>query len=244
MIEPKVLKTKYLFLNLLYFFRPGVVLDVGSMNGADSLRFRRMAPDARLFAYEANPHLYRAMQENPEIARAGIQVANMAVSPAPGSIKFFVSREARTALGAGNRGTSSTLRRLEPDAATEEIEVPTIRLDQALHGATRAALWIDVEGAGYDVLATLGAAAASVDFIHIETELRPQWQGQKLKDAVIGLAQSMGFALVAHSAHLEQQDLVFVNRRLLDSDRAKVRTALLLTRIHGPGFSRLLGALS
>jgi hypothetical protein len=56
--SPAVLKTKYLFLILLHDLRRSIVLDVGSLDGADSLRFRAMLPDAKIFAFEANPYLY------------------------------------------------------------------------------------------------------------------------------------------------------------------------------------------
>jgi len=43
-------KPKYLFLNLLKILSPKVILDVGSMDGADSLRFRKMSPYSQIEA--------------------------------------------------------------------------------------------------------------------------------------------------------------------------------------------------
>ncbi|MCI0749978.1 MAG: FkbM family methyltransferase [Nevskiales bacterium] len=245
MIIPRVVKTKYLFLNLLSFLKPSVVLDIGSMDGADSLRFRRMFPDAVICAFEANPHLYRAMLDDPALVRAKIHVVNKAVSLMPGMIKFYVSKEALASGISGNRGTSSTMQRFDTRAVAEEIEVPTIRLDDALgQFAGRSALWIDVEGAGHEVLSTVAASSEKVDAIYIETELRPQWKNQRLKDEVIALAESLDFLLVGHSIHPDQQDLVFVNRRTLNEHRTAVRAALLLTRIHGPISSRFLETIN
>mgnify|MGYP007059420915 CR=1 FL=1 len=39
--EPPVLKTKYAFHALAWLLEPDVVLDIGSMDGADSKRFRQ-----------------------------------------------------------------------------------------------------------------------------------------------------------------------------------------------------------
>ena len=60
-MQPIILKTKYAFHLLLAFLKPDVVLDVGSMDGADSKRFAKLVPGASIVAFEGNPYNYRAM---------------------------------------------------------------------------------------------------------------------------------------------------------------------------------------
>src|SRR5262245_50614284 len=48
--------TAKLFERLLPHVAPGIVCDVGSMNGADAARCARAVPGARVFAFEPNPY--------------------------------------------------------------------------------------------------------------------------------------------------------------------------------------------
>ena len=60
-MQPVILKTKYAFHLLAAFLKPEVILDIGSMDGADSKRFARVVPKARIVAFEGNPYNYQAM---------------------------------------------------------------------------------------------------------------------------------------------------------------------------------------
>src|SRR5688572_12876775 len=73
------LSTGRLFTALLRPLRIDVVCDIGSLNGADALRFRRALPKADIMAFEANPHNYRAMLATPALRRARIEVLPCAV---------------------------------------------------------------------------------------------------------------------------------------------------------------------
>ena len=243
---PVEIRTKPLFLNLLYLLKPRLVLDIGSMNGAESLRFRRMLANAKIVAFEAHPALYRAIVDNPDIRRAGIAVVNKIVSPVSGSAPFYLSNGSFSQEN--NRGTSSTRRRLDQQDVAREIVLPTVTIDEVLQQdnaeAESAALWIDVEGAGFDVLGTLGKSAPRVQLIHIESELAPVWREQKLKSDIVALADSMGFEWVAHSPHPLQQDLVFINKETLRKHQRHVAYAVRLTRMLGSLSSRVLPILA
>jgi hypothetical protein len=52
---PVVLKTKYAYHALLWLLQPEVVLDVGSMDGSDSKRFRKLLARAEIVAFEGDP---------------------------------------------------------------------------------------------------------------------------------------------------------------------------------------------
>jgi hypothetical protein len=105
---PLVVKTKYLFLILLHYLRPSLVLDVGSLDGSDSLRFRGMLPDATIYAVEPNPYLYKAMVSDPRLSAARINAVNCAVSSQDGTARFYISKHSRAEAGSVcNRGNSS-----------------------------------------------------------------------------------------------------------------------------------------
>lgn len=176
------------------------------------------------------------------IGKAGIEVVNKIVSPVAGSARFYLSNGSFSREN--NRGTSSTRQRLDQQDIAQEIELPTVTIDEVLQrenaDTESSALWIDVEGAGYDVLGTLGRSAHCVQLIHIESELAPVWQDQKLKSDLVTLADSMGFELIAHSGHPLQQDLVFINKETFRKNARRVANAIRLTQALGSISSRLL----
>lgn len=242
-VREEILKTKYLFLNSLKILKPGLILDVGSMDGSDSIRFRAMSPQSRIIAFEANPHNFLKMQSNPRVARLNIEVRNQLISSVAGAGKFYISKGAVAGSNSGNMGTSSSMLPTNSSDIAEEIEVPSIRLDEVIAGATTptdwVALWIDVEGAGYEVLSSIERAKHQVAVLHIEVELAEFWVGQKLKNDVIKLANDLGMVLLAHSDNDKQQDLVLVNAQLLHDHSGSIKWTTLLTKWLGPASSRL-----
>ncbi len=242
--QEKILKTKYLFLNLLRMFRPAVIMDVGSMDGSDSIRFRHMSPRSRIIAFEANPYNYKKMLGNPRLSDLKIEVRNRLVSTKAEKGEFYISKGAVAGNNSGNMGMSSSMLPVNAEDVAEKIEVETTRLDEVIAEVSKeselVALWIDVEGAGYEVLSSVMAAKKQICLLHIEVELAEYWVGQKLKNDVIQLANELGLVLLARSDNETQQDLVFINARLLQERAKAVNQAMRLTKWLGPLSSRLL----
>ncbi len=109
-VQPLILKTKYAFHLLLAYMKPDVVLDVGSMDGADSKRFSKLVPAANVVAFEGNPYNYRAMMADEDLGKQSIRIENRLVSEAPGKARFYVQIP-EAGEGRFNRGRSSTLPR-------------------------------------------------------------------------------------------------------------------------------------
>ncbi len=161
MREPKILKTKYLFFNLLHFLKPRLILDVGSMDGSDSLRFRQMSPGSRIVAIEASPYNYQKMISSSRLSKAKVEVVNTLIASKEQQLTFHITHNSDVADGGGlNRGSSSLLEPIDKSTIVEKIELDAIRLDKFIKiiGGDQddLALWIDVEGAGYDVLESIG----------------------------------------------------------------------------------------
>lgn len=245
--QAAVLKTKYLFLNLLRMLRPALILDVGSMDGSDSIRFRHMSPKSKIIAFEANPYNYSKMQNNPLLSQLNIEVRNRMVSSKAEKGKFYISKSAVAGSNSGNMGTSSSMKPVDSSEVAEEIEVDTTRLDAVIADAVAptdwVAMWIDVEGAGYEVLSSVVGTRQQIALLHIEVELTEFWVGQKLKNDVLKLANELGLELLAHSKNDKQQDLVLINSKLLRERAGSVKLAMLLAKWIGPASSRILEKL-
>jgi FkbM family methyltransferase len=243
MNEPIVLKTKYAYHALLWLLAPDVVLDIGSMDGSDSKRFRSILPHSDVVAFEANPNNYRAMCSDAEIGRRRIKVLNNVVSDTEGECSFFVQLPLPGEKGF-NKGSSSLTRRAQEGATEEEVRVKAVRGDRFLlrefPSASSVALWIDVEGHAYSVMESMDSVKDRVTLVHVETETREIWPGQKIESDVLRLAKSMDLLLVARGAHAVQRDLIFVSQKWHEAYRSAIGVILQLCRWSGPTVSRLL----
>ncbi len=196
-----ILSTSRLFTGLLRPLRIDVVCDIGSLNGADALRFRRALPTADIIAFEANPQNYQAMLSTPALAQSGIEVLHCAAAEREGSAEFYV-----VPVGdAGNlarRGMSSLYQRDVADQRGTPVPVTTRRVDNVLieraHAARNIALWIDAEGAAFEVLEGTRGVLGKVRLVHVEVETMPCiGAAQKLYPAVAAFLESQGFEQVA-----------------------------------------------
>lgn len=212
------LGTKCLFNLLLKTLRPELVCDIGSMDGSDARRFRRQLPNAHIVAFEANSQNVRSMQEDKGILKDRIEIQHKAVWNRNGNLTFYVENiSADGEIEDGRRGISSTRKRDENSLGNSEITVESVRLDTFIQNLDvlpeSVALWIDVEGAAYEVLEGIEQIREKVKAIHVEVETKEFWKGQRLKTDVEGLIKSMGFIILARGHFEEQHDLVLINSR-------------------------------
>jgi FkbM family methyltransferase len=224
-----ILSTARLFAKLLPGLRIDVVCDVGSLNGADALRFRSAVPRAQVIAFEANPENYRAMLATPALQRAAIETLPYAAAERDGEAEFYVVPVAGPE-NLARRGMSSLYQRPEPERRGNSVRVATRRLDHVLaaHGnvGKHIALWIDAEGAAYEVLQGAAGVLDRVLLIHVEVETEPCIGAtQKLHRDVAALLALQGFDELATDSSTDhmQFNVLYVRRGLA----ASMRTALL-----------------
>lgn len=240
---PLILRTKYAFHSLLWLLDPDLILDVGSMDGSDSKKFKQLVPSAEVVAFEGNPNNYRVMCADIDLQKSGVRVINRLVSNQEGSQSFFVQKSLHPVVGF-NKGTSSAMRRDELGMETEEVRLDAVRIDSFLAreypNKKRVAMWIDVEGHAYQVLEGLREAQDCVYLIHVEVETREIWPGQKVESEIIALAKSMGFIPVARGAHSVQHDLIFIKETWYSANRRKISAVLHIAKWFGPIFAKIL----
>lgn len=242
-MQPAILKTKYAFHLLAAFLKPEVILDIGSMDGADSKRFSRLVPEARVVAFEGNPYNYQAMCADEGLKKESIRVEHRLISDKPGETRFFVQRPEGSDSGF-NRGTSSTLPRSVNGAHQEAVVLDAVRVDEFLDNeypaALRVAAWVDVEGNSYSVLKSMECAADRIKLIHLEVETKEIWPGQRLERDVITLAEHMGFVMLARGRDEVQRDVILANDNWYQTNIEPVRKILAVASVIGPTASRIV----
>ncbi|MEI7842032.1 MAG: FkbM family methyltransferase [Gallionellaceae bacterium] len=243
-MSPIILKTKYAFHSLLWLLKPDVVLDIGSMDGADSKRFRSLLKTADIAAFEANPNNFKLMNADDGIQKNSIRVVNQLVSGKEGIQSFFIQSPDNTNCNS-NRGTSSALPRSEDGMLNKEVQINAIRIDSFLKNeypeATKVAMWVDVEGFAFEVLDSMQDTSDRIDLIHVEVETQECWPGQRLESDVIQHLETMGYLLLAHGENNIQRDLLLVSQSWYNSSaRNKIDRMLGIARWGGPTLSRTL----
>ena len=215
----KRINTSLLFRLLLKKINPDLVCDVGSMDAGDSIRFRKVLPDARIFAFEANPDNYQSIINNRSVSLANIQVFNLAVWNKESEIPFFIEHLYDKAGKQGNdylRGMSSVYKLKDKSLGVTEVLTKSIRLDdfitERFNSSKCIALWIDVEGAAYEVLEGIKKIRDKIKLLHVEVEAREIWHGQKLKTEVKNLLIDMDFILLTKQKSKSQDNAIYIDK--------------------------------
>jgi len=231
-----LVNTQRLFTRLLPRMRISAICDVGSMNGADAVLFNAAAPQSRIYAFEPNPFNFRLMAARREfLQRRNISAVPLAVTNYDGVADLFIVA-AEYSQSDPRRGMSSLYRRCGEWAPAEIFSVETTRLDSFLaarcpHDA-RLALWIDAEGAAYEVIEGLGGRAAHVQLVHVEVETSPCiGANQKLYPQVKALLRRLGFTELGtdHPANELQFNSLFVRADFPWWLGLQLRTCLAMT---------------
>lgn len=226
-----IVSSEFHFRLLAKHFGAEVICDVGAFDCFHSRRFRAMG--AKVIALEANPVNFEVLARDASLAAAGIELFNYAAWNRDEEITFNVIDAA--ARDVAWRKLISSIRERAPDTryASKPVRVRGVRLDtfltEVLAGPERTiALWIDVEGAAYEVLEGIAGIRDRVCLVHVEVETRTFWQGQHLWPEIDALMRQFGFTPIARSTGVEQFDVLFVNDRWFARSRAAVSGTTLL----------------
>lgn len=222
------LNTNLLFERILTFLKPDVILDVGSRDGREALRFKSMCPASTVIAYEANPYQFSKMASDSSLA-GFVTLRNAAVTSAKGKANFFIANADydREENLDNNLGQSSLL----GDAmnAKKMVSVETTSVDDELDSLPKAntatcALWIDVEGAEADVIGGCLKHRRKIQLIHVECATRPKRSGQKSMHDLERLLRETHVNL-GHTSTLWRGwgDAVFVSRHIISLHSVKIK---------------------
>ncbi|MFH1060193.1 MAG: FkbM family methyltransferase [Pseudomonadota bacterium] len=147
--------------------RPGaVVLDVGANLGLYALRAaRRVGPDGRVIAFEADPDNARLL--NLSVARNrldNVTIRAEAVAAAKGAVRLFIRPE--------HKGDSELS---YPGGDRPSIEVPAVTIDAALAGDLRVDLMkLDIQGAEAFAIRGMEAMLAASPGLKVISEFWPE----------------------------------------------------------------------
>jgi FkbM family methyltransferase len=184
------------------------IMEIGSLNGADSLFFKSCYPEANVFCIEGLPDNYnKYLKDLTEITPINVVVADY-----DGTIKYHY-KNINGIHGILDRGQEYGTNTLDLQCYTinticDKYKIESIDLVK-----------IDVEGATYEILKSMGDMLNTIKIMHIETESYPFFAKQKLHHEVHDYLISKGFTMIdmtsATIANGNQHDSVWVNNNYL-----------------------------
>jgi len=212
---------------LFHADEPLVICDIGACEGEDSVRYARLFPRARVFAFEPLPDNQALIRANfTRYAVANAELVPLALSDCAGEATFHVSSGRPPELFAGpdwNYGnkSSSLLAPTQDDPMygwiefKQKITVPTETLDNfcRARGLDRIDfIHMDVQGAEYLVLTGAGFILPRTMALWLEVSDQQLYQGQKLRTDIEQFMNDHNFALGIENHREIEGDQFYVNR--------------------------------
>lgn len=177
------------------------IVEVGALDGNDSVYFKKCFPNANVTAIEG-------LEENWKAAKpSGVLWLNKVITSYDGEVTFHV-KITNGLHGIYDRGAIY---------GTETRTVNCFRLDSLFDSMSPIDMMkIDVEGATYDIFEGMGSLLDTVKIMHIETETVPYFSGQKmLHPGVCDYLTKKGFRCLGQAGakiqHGIQYDSVWIN---------------------------------
>ena len=201
----------FMTLSKEYFHKDDIknIMEIGSLDGADSLLFKNHYPDANVFCIEGLPDNYNQYLKD----LTNITPINAVIADYDGIIKYH-HKNINGIHGILDRGQEYGSKVLELPCYT----IKTICENYKINSID--IVKIDVEGATYEILNSMGNILKTIKIMHIETESYPFFNNQKLHDTVSDFLIEKGFTMIDMSsvniAGGLQHDSVWINKNFLN----------------------------
>lgn len=210
------------FMSLCIKLDAKLVLEIGAHGAEFSKSIAQSLPEARVLAFEANPHVYNRIRAS---IPPGVSYIQSLVSSDDRDrtlfipVKMMVRGEERVL---SNANTTSGLRKRLGDVEYEETVCKSTTVDQICkqeNWIAPCAMWIDVEGAVGEVL--FGAHQSlnkTVKLILAEVETIANWEGQWVVGDVRNYLQSQGFIPLCRDRETPWQfNEMYIRKECLDN---------------------------
>jgi len=199
---------------------PDNICDIGCFNADEIVRFKQLSPNSSFYAFEANEaNLRQFILSRSDID--GISFEHIAIADRDGETTFY--RLVAEEFAHDWRRAAGSLFERSDGLPAEAVTVPCTKLDtyfrDAIDRQETFALWIDVEGALFQVIQGAPEIMKRTIILRAEVERHQFWKGQRLVDEDIAAIEGHGFVLIGDSytadAH-PQSDVLFLNKNWLE----------------------------
>ena len=172
------------------------ILEVGARDAADSLRLKKIYPNATVYAFEAHDEEYERYKDDESLS--AINYYNIGIWSENTTLDFH-----EKGVGPHTRGISSFRDRGQM-YGTHTTQKDVISIESFCK---------DNEVSSLDVVLGFGDMLNAVKVLHIETEREEHFEGQHLEGEVFEFLRQKGFVLEKHShCCLTQYDSIWIRK--------------------------------
>ena len=186
-----------------------IIIEIGAHYGEDTSRFLETFPNAKIYCFEPDDRNIRIFNKNGK-ARFYKSFTKYKSNILPEKYDFISYDEYQNNL-LHNSGSSS-IKYGYPNCLSEEYYVQTIRFDDWYNSKSIGSIdfvWIDVQGAEYEVIDGMGSTIQNISYIWMEYG-EDEYDGALGREQTINLLKSKGFKLVKNLSSIGPKgDLVF-----------------------------------
>lgn len=195
-----------------------VIYDIGSRDALQSIEFSRCFPNAKIYAFEANPESVVECKKNIDsYQNKNIQLFSCALSNVTGDITFNAIDMEKSRDK--NIGASSIFKVMDSlpfgsHWVQKEITVPSFRLDDIVESESLPVadlIWMDVQGAEHLVLQGALETIKKCRVVFTEAGLRAYYHGHGMFDDVNILLVERGFKVIdSIPGHEFESDFLYI----------------------------------
>ena len=217
-----------------------VIFDIGACEGEDSIRYAKLFPHSKVFAFEPLEENFLKAGENIRKWSSGsIQLFSSALSDENGEASFYISsgspadKKNDEEWNYGNKSSSL----LQPGEVTQVFSwlkfdqvrtVKTCRLDSFMQEHSLKGIdyiHMDVQGAELAVLKGAGEFLTEVKAVWMEVEKRELYKNQPLKKEVEDFMEQHGFFVSMEEMDKTAGDQLYLNSRFFPKEILSARPA-------------------
>jgi FkbM family methyltransferase len=200
------------------YVAPNTVIDVGAYVGEFSQLIRRLAPNARIYAFEPQTKCFAQLSAS-FADDTKFQAFNIGLADTAGTLAFEINDFAPSSSFL--RVAPSHINAFPHTASTHVGEARVARLDEVLAGHSLEPpllIKLDVQGFEDRVLNGAKTILRKADVLIIETSFRELYEHQQLFAEILALLQPLGFTYQGafdqlhdpSSGNVLQQDSIFM----------------------------------
>lgn len=204
-LHPKELRE--LYYNHVLLYNPTHFCEIGAREASSSIFVSKNLPKCKIYAFEANPYVYKKFEQNIYKKNNRINYQHLAISDKIGFINFYIQNNKPKDIG------SHSLLERSKDNNYEILNVECNKLDNIIYNPEFSyCLWIDAEGCGYEVLLGAEYILNNTKAIFIEVEGAKFWKNQKLDNDICLLLLDKGFKPIAYDNQYYdlQYNIIFI----------------------------------
>jgi len=221
---------------------PITILDIGACEGESSIRYSKMFPNSKIFAFEPLKKNVEMIERHIKKYNASnVLVKSVCLSDRVGTVEFHVSsgtpekyKDKEVDWSFGNKSSSilpmgGASKEFYPWLNfTEKVEVPSTTVSQFMKDeGLKEVDFVHMDVQGAELLVLAGADLNTIKAIWLEVEVVELYKGQPLRSDIEKFFRQKGFIKLIEKFSNATGDQFWIQKKVFDASSSLTSTLLL-----------------